>query len=573
MKKFLALLFVCAGLTAMAATPHVNKNIKMVNGKGPKTMVMKSNASAQTVAPATMKSGLSLPEFFAKKNVKPSDNLLNKAPRRVSEDLLNGAKVPFMIAYEYNADSGKIVRAKNYMQGGWTAELEKVEDGVYKSLLYFAQIPQTINVDLANNTCELVAEDLGGPYLMSKDTTTEGSGNRKTYTVTTVSGSFMTVDEKFFTDESAEDFANISGTIDPDGSLYFPEGWGIYTVQIVETSKYGNNWNLQSTTLDTIQGMYTEFYRNTYIMTPNATHSYTMTSSTSATTNYSNPAYMYQYDDTTAIVWNLWGFGGRGVEMYIHEDGTMIFPSWQVVGTADVDDLEEEYPAYDWQTYGYRFYNFDKDGEENDVVGTVNSTTITWDGSTWERFCIYSGDGNTYGLEYYPVINNVLSFTTDEKFLLGTVADPTIEVEAGDEAYVFSGVSEEGATVYLALYDPETTQLTGLVDNPYEVVRTNEEQVVYLAAYADGYEIGKNDSGWIGFEPFVVPALESTLKIGDVNNDGFINVADVTALISHVLTQDFNDSDTFNSENADINQDGGWNVADVTALINLVLNQ
>ena len=171
------------------------------------------------------------------------------------------------------------------------------------------------------------------------------------------------------------------------------------------------------------------------------------------------------------------------------------------------------------------------------------------------------------------MINNVLSFTTDEKFLFGTVADPTIQVEEGDEAYTFTGISEEGATVYLALYDPETSQLTGLVDNPYEVVRTNEEQVVYLAAYADGYAIGKNDSGWIGFEPFVVPAIESTLNIGDVNNDGFINVGDVTALISHLLANDVEDSETFNSENADINRDGSWSVSDVTALINLVLNQ
>ncbi len=62
-------------------------------------------------------------------------------------------------------------------------------------------------------------------------------------------------------------------------------------------------------------------------------------------------------------------------------------------------------------------------------------------------------------------------------------------------------------------------------------------------------------------------------KKGDVNNDGNINVADVTALINHVLSQDYTDSDTFNSWNADINEDGNWTVADVTALINLVLSQ
>ena len=52
MKKFFALLFVCAGLTAMAAVPHVNNNANVTQGKAQKTMVMKSNTlSNQLIAP------------------------------------------------------------------------------------------------------------------------------------------------------------------------------------------------------------------------------------------------------------------------------------------------------------------------------------------------------------------------------------------------------------------------------------------------------------------------------------------------------------------------------------------
>ena len=56
-------------------------------------------------------------------------------------------------------------------------------------------------------------------------------------------------------------------------------------------------------------------------------------------------------------------------------------------------------------------------------------------------------------------------------------------------------------------------------------------------------------------------------QLGDVNDDGTINVADVTALIQIVLN-----STPVSLDVADVNGDGSVNVADVTALINHVLN-
>ena len=56
---------------------------------------------------------------------------------------------------------------------------------------------------------------------------------------------------------------------------------------------------------------------------------------------------------------------------------------------------------------------------------------------------------------------------------------------------------------------------------------------------------------------------------GDVNNDGNVNVADVTALISAVLNGDYS---IINFEAGDMNGDGSLTVADVTALISYVLS-
>ena len=62
---------------------------------------------------------------------------------------------------------------------------------------------------------------------------------------------------------------------------------------------------------------------------------------------------------------------------------------------------------------------------------------------------------------------------------------------------------------------------------------------------------------------------DSTGKRGDVNMDGLINVADVTALIQYVLS---NDATGISVDNAECDQQDGINVSDVTALIQYVLN-
>jgi hypothetical protein len=62
-------------------------------------------------------------------------------------------------------------------------------------------------------------------------------------------------------------------------------------------------------------------------------------------------------------------------------------------------------------------------------------------------------------------------------------------------------------------------------------------------------------------------AVEGIFRLGDVNKDGYINVADVTTLISAVLNNTPVDMDV-----ADVNEDTFINVADVTRLITIVLN-
>ena len=62
---------------------------------------------------------------------------------------------------------------------------------------------------------------------------------------------------------------------------------------------------------------------------------------------------------------------------------------------------------------------------------------------------------------------------------------------------------------------------------------------------------------------------EPSYKVGDVNKDGSVSIADVTALIDYLLGGDADDIDT---DAANVNGDDGISIADVTALIDLLLS-
>jgi hypothetical protein len=59
-------------------------------------------------------------------------------------------------------------------------------------------------------------------------------------------------------------------------------------------------------------------------------------------------------------------------------------------------------------------------------------------------------------------------------------------------------------------------------------------------------------------------------KRGDVNGDGEVSIADVTALIDVLLGSNLNAGG--NSFSGDVNSDGSLSIADVTALIDLLLS-
>ena len=301
MKKFFALLFVCAGLTAMAAVPHVNNNANVTQGKAQKTMVMKSNTlSNQLIAPVmktkVTKNTLTPQRLFAEKGVNPGDNkMMKRAPRRVTADDVMATKIAFMLAYEYDESTGGTVLDNDYLYGGWTVNMEQQGDNQFNAYVYFTGIPFVINVDYDAKTAEMETGYLAG--FQWSDTTVSG----RTTTICDTTEYLYLCDEAFMlSDDENADFANLEGTLYNDGTVYFEDGWCIYELAytVKRVTRSGNT----TTTYDTIGGR-SAYFHSTYLMTANANHEYVQQSS-GATVN--RDAYMFQYDDTTAVVWNLW---------------------------------------------------------------------------------------------------------------------------------------------------------------------------------------------------------------------------------------------------------------------------
>ena len=97
--------------------------------------------------------------------------------------------------------------------------------------------------------------------------------------------------------------------------------------------------------------------------------------------------------------------------------------------------------------------------------------------------------------------------------------------------------------------------------------------------YTYGYVEGSDNTKWLGdHRPVVVDfALvrlsELTVLKGDVNRDGTITIADVTALVNIILGADAQAPYVYDHEAADVNGDGTTTIADVTALVNVILGK
>lgn len=142
-----------------------------------------------------------------------------------------------------------------------------------------------------------------------------------------------------------------------------------------------------------------------------------------------------------------------------------------------------------------------------------------------------------------------------------TVASPSITPASGSYAEVqtVTITAEEGTTI---LYSTDN----GTTWNEYVDAIEVGEGTTTISAKA--IKAGPYNDSEVATAVYVVE-IPVTVVLGDVNDDGIVNIADVTKLIDYLLD---NSAIPFNRNNADVKQDGNIDIADVTSLIDMLLN-
>ena len=77
---------------------------------------------------------------------------------------------------------------------------------------------------------------------------------------------------------------------------------------------------------------------------------------------------------------------------------------------------------------------------------------------------------------------------------------------------------------------------------------------------------------YTGTAELVLPLEEAAFVLGDVNRDGDVTIADVTALVNIILGK-ATEADNYDMKAANVNGDENITIADVTALVNIILGK
>lgn len=536
MKKVLACLFVCVAMTAMAVTPQFN-NAKLVEGRPGKAL--SSKACIGQLSPAVNAGQAMRPSIVP--GVSP---LTQHAPgRQVAEDaLLNSNPVIFGMTYRYDNQGDSMALTVPVYYGGWNVAVEKGENANdYNYYICLENVPHVIDIDLANNTARMQVGQMACFHWT--DTVALGY-NSYQYNDTT--------EYLYLYDEASlvngTEPAAIEGTVGDDGSLHFADGWFVYVVKQVKTTLVGPGVG-ERVYNDTISGMLTDVIRDTWLKLPNGKHTFTYNQAQQEV-----DVYMHQQDDSTVVVWNLWGGGGRDYVMKVYGDGTMTFP-FQAIQYGDFSAYEQN-----GMTFGDIMYNWGGDYmSQADTRGTASPAEIAWD-KTYVATPVYK-NGTTYPGYYgvgYEFTANKLNFTDGSSFLIGKTANPVVTYEVTDDAVIITVAVEPGADYQILVNGEPVTE------NPYTIARTSEDQVVTVQATAQAP--GKNVSDVVEVE-ISVPAKVSTGLRGDVNGDGQVSITDAIVLLNAIQSGDWS---LIDMTNANVNYDGNVNVTDAIQLINYI---
>lgn len=135
---------------------------------------------------------------------------------------------------------------------------------------------------------------------------------------------------------------------------------------------------------------------------------------------------------------------------------------------------------------------------------------------------------------------------------------------AGKNVQIFPAAYSKPATVS---DDEGNTIVFSSLEPGYCVIDNYYGQLFF---HEDAYH---NVVGWVSDAAASKWMLEKASVLGDVNGDGQVSIADVTALVNIILGKDNTQPYQYDHDAADVNGDGSTSIADVTALVNIILGK
>ena len=209
---------------------------------------------------------------------------------------------------------------------------------------------------------------------------------------------------------------------------------------------------------------------------------------------------------------------------------------------------------------------------------TSISATITVNGVSVAATCNVTvvdnsssgGDGtldNPYSVAEVLALfasNSVPTSNVYVKGIISRITSLNTSVYTNARYYISDDGSETGEFyVYNGKY------LEGADFTSDDQIQTGDEVVIYgkLTTYNTINEFAAGN--------YIVSLKRpSSVLLGDVNRDGYVTIADVTALVNIILGKATEgDSNNYDFQAANVNQDEDITIADVTALVNLILHK
>ena len=297
-------------------------------------------------------------------------------------------------------------------------------------------------------------------------------------------------------------------------------------------------------------------------------------------------------DDNTGLTWFLAEWtdetAGKYVESYTLEVNTR--PGFTLISELDWSDITENTSNYanypeELMPEGWAFTGtglwcedagisinsksslaspvYDLSGYENVTVVVTAKSSMSQSAS---KFIVSTGvdqqEFSTPGGSPFTSYVAVLDCNeVDQVTIAGKSGYPVFQnilVYAGEnDQLLMHAITEDG--------DADYRLITGITDKNYTVTGLTAGGSFYYRVKA--YYIDGTKSSWSKSRYVVLSGSGLDYQAGDVNHDGKLNIADVTALINYLLT----DGGYTFPNSADVDGNGLVNISDVTTLISILL--